>query len=122
MIVHGPVVGTDQLWLRMTGGVDCLDSRGLKEICNRFFRLGRATLPIVAAQLAPNTSKANLISISVLNNQPFEPVRMFLENAESNRATIILDVEPKLSKTNLLEKLSNDCGGIVESVCKGFRV
>ena len=93
MVVHIPVVRADELWIGMTRCVDSIDSGRLKEASNRLLSFGRTPFPIVGPQSAPDLRETDLVRVGVLNNQPLKPVWMFIENTETNRAAVILDVE-----------------------------
>src|ERR1700743_464843 len=118
MIVHVPVIGTDQLWFGMPSCVNSMDGRRLEKTGDRFLSFRRATLPVVVPQPAPNLSKADLVGISVLDDEPFEPVRVLIKNAEAYRATVVLNVKAEPSEAGLLKELGDDRRSIVEGVCE----
>ena len=85
MVVHIPIVGADELRPRMAMCIDGLDGLGQQERADRLLRFGRAVLPVIAAQLIPGCSEADLIGVGILDDQPFEPFGVAANDAEADR-------------------------------------
>src|SRR5262245_15796464 len=73
--------------------IDRLDGLRLEEGRDRFFGLGRTTLPIVLAQSVTSGREADLKGVGILDDQPLEPFGATVENAEAHRTAVVLHVE-----------------------------
>jgi hypothetical protein len=60
--------------------------------------------PVGAAQAAPNLGKAYLVSIGVLDNELFQPLRAPRDDAESNRAAVVLKVKTARAEPGPFQK------------------
>src|SRR5262245_2130162 len=104
MIVDAPIVGADLFRIRMPVQVDRLDGVGLQEGADRLLVLRAAVLPVGAAQSFPGSSEANLEGVGILDNEPLQPIRMAIEDAESDGSAIVLHVETEFREADLLEE------------------
>src|SRR6516165_9724092 len=100
VVVHVPVIRTNQLRIGMPRGVDDLDRRGLEKRANCLFRFRAAGFPVIAAKLVPCRRKADLVGIGVLNDEPFEPLGMPTDDAESDWTAVVLNVQSEAGKAN----------------------
>src|SRR5262249_22160340 len=104
VVVHVPVIRTNQLRIGMPRGVDDLDRRGLEKRANCLSRPRAAVFQVFAAKLAPCGRKPDLIGFGVLNDEPFEPLGMPTDDAESDRTAVVLNVQSEAGKADLSEK------------------
>src|SRR5262249_43963098 len=93
VVVHVPVIRTNQLLIGLRGGVEPLRGRGLENRAICLFGLPAAGFPVIAAKLVPCRRKADLVGIGVLNEEPFEPLGMPTDDTESDRAAVVLNVQ-----------------------------
>jgi hypothetical protein len=92
----------------MSRGVDGLHSLGLEKRTDGVLRLRAARLPVIAAKLVPSGRKADLIGVGILNDQPFEPLRMPTDDAKADRTTVVLNVKAKSRETDLGQEFFKD--------------
>ena len=96
--------------------IDRLDRVRLQEGGDRLLVLGAAALPVRAAQAFPCGGEADLESIGVLDDQPFQPIGMLVEDAEADGPTVVLDIHAELREADLLQEFLDDLGRLVEGV------
>src|SRR5262249_31496920 len=114
VVVHVPVIRTNQLRIGMPRGVDDLNRRGLEKRANCFFRLGVGVFTMVARRLAPGGGNAALVGFGFLNDDPLEPLGMPTGDAESDRTAVVLSIEAEARKPDFSEKRFDDLGCLVE--------
>src|SRR6202012_4143679 len=102
------------LW--MSRGVDRMHCGWFQEGCNRAFGLLRAALPVVVPQLTPDIGEPDLVGVRILDNEPFQPLGMPIEDTETNRATIVLHVDTELPEIHVFQQSFDDIRGAVKWV------
>ena len=89
-------------------GVGGLHSLGLEKRTDGVLRLRAARLPVIAAKFVPGGRKADLIGVGILDDQPFEPLRMPTDDAKADRTTVVLNIKAKSRETDLVQEFFND--------------
>ena len=86
----------------------------LQETPQWFLCFRRLVKPIGTAQPVPDFREAFFEGIRVLDDEPLKPLRMLLDNAETNRAAVVLQVHRCASETHLFLESGHHPRGIVK--------
>src|SRR5262249_14562960 len=85
-----------------------------RAIC--FFRSRAAVFPVIAAKLFPCGGKAVPVGFVFLKDEPFEPLGIPTDDAESDWTAVVLNVQSEAGKADFSEKRLDDLGCLVKGV------
>src|ERR1700754_117547 len=96
--------------------IDGLDRIRLEKCADRLLVLLASVFPVSVAQAVPYFRKSVHIRVRVLNHQPFQPFWVFVQDAKSDRATVILHVQAELREVECGEQSFDRGGSAVKRV------
>src|SRR5215471_20448173 len=114
--VHLPVVGAYELRLRMPVLIYELDPFEAQERQQRRFGLGSRVLPERVADAVPRGCETLFVCVRVLEDQPLLTVAATTENAEADRAAVVLHEIAGARESRLGQQSLHDLRQAVEGV------
>jgi len=122
VVIGVPVVWTDQFGQFRAVQIYSLDGVIFQQARDSCFVFRGPVVPESVTQATPSLGKADLVSISVLDNQPLEHLWFARHNAKANRPSVVLRVKTEAVKALLLEEVLDDFGQLVEGIGELQRV
>src|SRR5262245_53568868 len=105
--IRVPVVRTYQLRSYGAVEVNVLDRVKRHKCLKRLLGLAAPVFPECSSNAIPGFGKANLIRITILDDQPFECLRIPAYDAETDGPAVILNVQSVSLKTFQLQEFSD---------------
>ena len=121
-VIRIPIVRADKLGDRRTCEVHGFHGFQFQKTSDGRLIFCATIQPERVAKSAPGIGKADLVSIRVLNDEPFEKFWPFADDAEADRAAVVLDEKPELVEALGVEKVLDDFGQLVKGVWELRRV